>query len=228
MSFVISPFFLCTSVFRFYDFLDNKKWRRKMEGLESVDTLVIRQEKEWSEIITGFEARNKYNVLDASGELVYLAAEWEGSFWTRVILKSIRPFTIYIMTPDSNRVLILQRPFRFYFHKLDILDPGFSHLGTIQRRFSILRRRYSVLDKQGNEIFQLFGPILHPWTFIIQIPGTEIGRITKKWSGLLKEAFTKADNFGVTFPAELDVTRKSLLLGAVFLIDFVHFERKNN
>ena len=37
-----------------------------------------------------------------------------------------------------------------------------------------------------------------------------------------------ADNFGVTFPADLDVTRKSLLLGAVFLIDFVHFERSGN
>ena len=45
---------------------------------------------------------------------------------------------------------------------------------------------------------------------------------------MLKEAFTKADNFGITFPADLDVTRKSLLLGAVFLIDFVHFERGGN
>ncbi len=201
---------------------------KEMERLESVDTLVVSQEKEWSEIITGFEARNKYNVLDASGELMYLAAEWEGSFWTRIVLKSIRPFTIYVMAPDGNRILILQRPFRFYFHKLDILDSGFNRLGTIQRHFSILRRRYSVLDKAGNEIFQLFGPILHPWTFIIRIPGSEIGKITKKWSGLFKEAITKADNFAVTFPAELDVTRKSLLLGAVFLIDFVHFERKNN
>ena len=43
-----------------------------------------------------------------------------------------------------------------------------------------------------------------------------------------EEAFTSADNFGVTFPAEMDVTRKGLLLGAVFLIDFVHFERRNN
>ncbi len=49
-----------------------------MERLESVDALVISQEKDWSEIITGFEARNRYNVLDTSGELLYLAAEWKG------------------------------------------------------------------------------------------------------------------------------------------------------
>jgi len=199
-----------------------------MERLESIDTLVVRQEKNWTEIVTGFEMRNKYNVMDASGELVYLAAEWEGSTWMRIILKSGRPFTIYIMDTGGGRVLVLQRPFRFYFHKLQIADANHIPLGTIQRRFSILRRKYSVLDKMGNEVFQLFGPILHPWTFIINIPGREVGRITKKWSGLLKEAFTNADNFGVTFSADLDVTRKALLLGAVFLIDFVHFEKRDN
>ena len=196
-----------------------------MKELEAVDALVVTQQKEWAEMLTGYETRNKYAVLDASGKLLYLAAEVEGSFWLRNIFKSIRPFTINIMTPDGNRVLALQRPLRFFLHKLDIFDSGLTRLGTVQRRFSILRRHYSVLDGLGHEVFQLFGPILHPWTFIIRIPGSEIGKITKKWSGLFKEAFTKADNFGVTVPAELDVNRKSLLLGAVFLIDFVHFER---
>lgn len=199
-----------------------------MEKLESVDTLVISQEKNWTEITTGFEARNKYNILDSSGSLMYLAAEWKGSFWTRIILQSIRPFTIYIMAPDGSRVLILQRKFRFYFHKLGIFDVDWNPLGTVQRRFSFLRRHYSVLGKSGHELFHLFGPILHPWTFIIRIPGQEIGKITKKWSGFFKESFTNADNFGVTFPVDMDVTWKSLLLGAVFLIDFVHFERRHN
>ena len=201
-----------------------------MEKLESVNTLVIRQEKEWPEIITDLEARNKYMVMDASGNPLYMAAEWEGSFFTRNMLKSLRPFTIYIMPldgSDSTRVLALQRPFKFYLHKLEIFDRDWNLLGTIQRQFSILRRKYSVLNSSGYEVFQLFGPILHPWTFIIQIKGREVGKITKKWSGFLKEAFTKADNFGITFPVGLDATQKSLLLGAVFLIDFVHFERKS-
>ena len=52
--------------------------------------------------------------------------------------------------------------------------------------------------------------------------------IQKKWSGLAKEAFTDADNFGVTFPPDWPVEKKTLALGAVFLIDFVHFEDKGN
>lgn len=54
----------------------------------------------------------------------------------------------------------------------------------------------------------------------------ECGKITKKWSGLLKEGFTDADNFGVVFPREWDIGLKAFFLGSVFLIDFVHFENK--
>ena len=34
---------------------------------------------------------------------------------------------------------------------------------------------------------------------VLSLDGTnEVGRISKQWSGFLKEAFTDADNFGVT------------------------------
>ena len=46
--------------------------------------------------------------------------------------------------------------------------------------------------------------------------------------GVVKEAFTDADNFSLTFPIDLDVKVKATLLGAVFLIDFMFFEKKNN
>lgn len=44
------------------------------------------------------------------------------------------------------------------------------------------------------------------------------GRITKQWSGLAKEAFTDADNYGISFPIDLDINIKAILMGAVFLI----------
>lgn len=48
--------------------------------------------------------------------------------------------------------------------------------------------------------------------------GTQVGKISKKWSGLLREAFTDADNFGISFPMDLDVRMKAVMLGACFLI----------
>lgn len=47
---------------------------------------------------------------------------------------------------------------------------------------------------------------------------TTVGKISKQWSGLAKEMFTDADNFGMTFPMDLDVNMKAVMLGAVFLI----------
>jgi len=57
--------------------------------------------------------------------------------------------------------------------------------------------------------------------------GEQVGIITKQWSGIGKEAFTDADNFGISFPLDLDVKVKATLLGALFLIDFMYFETQN-
>jgi uncharacterized protein YxjI len=199
-----------------------------MDRLSSVNALVVSQRKEWGEILSGFETKNKYVVMDASGNELYAAVEEGGSLILRWFLKALRPFEINIYTLDKQLVLNLKRPFRFYFHRLNIFDPQGKPLGSIQKRFSILRRKYSVLDNTEQEIYQLFGPILHPWTFMIRKEDRELGKITKKWSGFLKEGFSDADNFGVTFPASWDSRLKSIFLGAVFLIDFVHFENKGN
>jgi len=58
--------------------------------------------------------------------------------------------------------------------------------------------------------------------------GVEIGKVTKEFSGALRELVTDADNFAVLFPIDLDVRMKATLLGAVFMIDFMFFEHKNN
>ena len=57
---------------------------------------------------------------------------------------------------------------------------------------------------------------------------SKVGKISKQWSGFLKEAFTDADVFGINFPIDLDVRMKAVLLGACMLIDFNFFEKTNN
>lgn len=48
--------------------------------------------------------------------------------------------------------------------------------------------------------------------------GTQIGKISKQWSGLAREFFTDADYFGIKFPTDSDVYTKATLLGACMLI----------
>ena len=199
-----------------------------MQSLAQTEGLVINQKKEWGEILSGFETRNKYSVYNTAGEQLYYAAEVGGNFLLRIFLKAWRPFEIAVVNPDNQTTLHLKSPFRFYFREITIYNATGQPLGYIRRNFSILRRKYSVCDIQGKEICELFGPLLHPWTFEIREGEQVFGKITKKWSGLLKEGFTDADNFGVTYPADWPDEIKVLLLGAVFLIDFVHFEDNNN
>ena len=60
---------------------------------------------------------------------------------------------------------------------------------------------------------------------VVSLDGsTKVGKITKQWSGLAREAFTDADYFGVTFPMDLDVHIKAVLLAATFLIVSSHCE----
>ena len=51
-----------------------------------------------------------------------------------------------------------------------------------------------------------------------------VGSITKKFSGLLQEMFTDADNFEVIFPNDATPEDKLMLIGATLMIDFRHFE----
>ena len=191
----------------------------------------IEQRKEWGEILTGFETRNKYRVADLANQTVFEVEEESGgisALLARFLLTHLRPFTIRLFSPEGREIFTLQRPFRFYFHELEVRKPGGAVLDRVVRRFALLRRLYTLRDRHGREIYQLFGPVIRPWTFLIKEDGREIGKIVKRWSGLVKESFTDADNFGLELPAALDTDLKALFLGATFLIDFVHFEKNKN
>ena len=53
-----------------------------MEKLASVEGLVVSQKKEWGEIMTGFETKNRYVISDSMGNELYRAAE-EGARFSR-------------------------------------------------------------------------------------------------------------------------------------------------
>lgn len=53
--------------------------------------------------------------------------------------------------------------------------------------------------------------------------GQQVGKISKQWSGLAREMFTDADFFGISFPMDLDVKMKAVMLGACFLIVSAYF-----
>lgn len=193
--------------------------------------LSVRQRKRWLEILFAWDAKNTYVVYDESGSPVLEVREdgtGFGNFLKRLFLGAFRPFTSQVEDLASQQpALRLRRPFRFYFHRLEVRDGAGNVLGAIQRRWTWVRRKYTVEGPDGAEVATLFGPFWRPWTFKIMLPGhpTEVGLLQKKWSGLAKEMFTEADNFWVELERVPDPNLRALLFAATVLVDVVHFER---
>jgi uncharacterized protein YxjI len=199
---------------------------------KSYQRLSVRQRKKWLEILLSFEFRNSYDVFDETQVAVFKVQETSsgiGAFIGRMFLGPMRPFRVSITDLTTGEVVLeLRRPFRFMFHRLEVYAGNGELLGAIERKWSWVRRIYTIEDAQGKEIATLFGPFLKPWTFEIKQGERTIGMVQKKWSGLGKELFSDADNFGIDLGDIHDPALKSLAFAAIVLIDVVHFERAKN
>jgi len=195
--------------------------------LAAAEQLSIKQQTERLEAWTGIESANAYVVKDGLGNVAFHVAEESGSvgdFLIRNFLKAQRPFTMRIETPHGETAMIIDRPFRWFFGEVRITDGFGKPLGSVVRQFSFFNAIYTLTGSNPTEKYEIFGPMWRPWTFKIRQGGSECGLISKSWSGLGREMFTDADSFGVEFPAGVSPELKAVFLGAVFLIDFAHFE----
>lgn len=198
--------------------------------LARAPALVIHQQKEMIEVFTDLETKNRYVVQLPDGQTALYAAEIGGGAWefiTRTTLKARRPFTMQLLDATGAVAFQLERPWTWFFSELHVRDAQGQRLGTIDQRFALFARRFAILDPTGRELAQLHGPWFRPWTFRVLQGEQEVGRITKKWSGLMREAFTDADTFGVELSPSMDARLRPLVLAATFLIDFLYFEDRD-
>lgn len=191
--------------------------------------LTVRQQKRWLEVLTSFEVKNTYDVFDERGAAALRVREQGQGFWSlikRLFMGPMRPFHVLVSDVQTGETLLeLHRPFRFIFHRLEVHTSDGKLVGAIQKRWSWIRRIYAIEYPVEQPRAELFGPILKPWTFEIHLGDRVVGQIQKRWSGLGKELFTDADNFGVDLANVTEPWLKVLAFAAVVLIDVVHFEK---
>lgn len=192
--------------------------------------LLMRQIKEWGEILLGFEAANRYEIEDERGGRVGYAAEESGgigAFFARSFMGRCRAATIHVYDGAGRQVGRGVKPFRWYYHRMEAFD-GDRLLGAIERRFALLRVEFAVLDAAGREILTIERGALSLWKFRVLKAGREVGLISKQWAGLLKEMFSDADRFGFEVSGELSPDERALLFVATFLVDFACFENNQS
>ncbi len=190
--------------------------------------LFIRQIKNWGEILVGVEAKNKYEVSDVSGAKHGFILE-KGSgilgFIIRLIARSHRPLDVRVYDSKQQEILRYERPFYFFFSTAYLYDTKDQIVGTVDQKFGILKKRYEITDNLGSVRGRIESGFFKFFQFEIEdIRGQKIGEVKKKWGGLLKEAFTDNDTFGLSMEESLETSTKALLFAAAISIDFDYFE----
>ena len=193
--------------------------------LQNYQKLTVRQEVEMLQVFTGFETRNRYRILDPNGQDVLYAYEESGTL-SRMFLQSNRPLTLHLIDNGGKTVLTAQRDFFWFFSHLHFSSPEGREVGSMQRRFKWINRRFDLTDADGS-LLHVDGPIFRPHTFWFRHSGGDLAKVTKRWSGLSREAFSVADNFEVEFSdGTTPESMRWLILGAAFAIDLDFFEKK--
>lgn len=212
-----------------------------LEYLTQLDQLLVKQQVEVLEILTGFETNNKYQVLNSLGQKVFFAVE-DTDCCTRQMCGSLRAFDMKILDNAGREVVHLERPFRckscWYpccLQEMTVCAPPGQVIGKIKQLCHPLRPKFAILDHMDNEVLYVSGPIFTcdfcgeiKFEVLATDGETEVGRVSKQWSGLLKEMVTDADNFGISFPLDMDVRIKATLMAIAFLIDFMYYEESSD
>lgn len=192
--------------------------------------LIITQRTELAEVALGIETRNKYAICTDLGQPVaYAAEQGKGAldFLVRLVLKHWRTYEIHLFTADRKLVARAKHPFRWlWFNEcLQVRDARGNPLGSIQRRFSIFSKRFDVLGPNGDLLMSVDSGLFRIWTFEFKQGIANKAIVEKRWSGVLKEVFTDADNFRLRFiSSELGDGVRWLLIAAAIFVDLQWFE----
>ncbi|XP_046384287.1 phospholipid scramblase 2 isoform X2 [Ischnura elegans] len=212
-----------------------------LEYLTMIDQLLVKQKVELLEAFTGFETANKYTIKNAAGQKVYHAVE-DSDCLTRNCCGPLRPFDMKILDNYKQEVIHLNRAlacdsccFPCCLQRMEVSAPPGTLVGTIEQEWSIFTPQFSIKNAAGEVVLRIEGPFCTmsicgdvEFKIMSKDGATKVGKISKQWAGLLREAFTDADYFGITFPLDLDVRMKAVMLGACFLIDAMFFEKSGN
>ncbi|XP_065180304.1 phospholipid scramblase 1-like [Sycon ciliatum] len=214
-----------------------------LEYLTQIDQLVVKQQVELLEAFTDYEGANKYNIFNTLGQQVYFAAEQSNCLERQCCLNA-RSFEMRIVDNLQAEVMIIKRPLRCtsscyccasWRQFMSVESPPGNTIGYIQAELSFVNPSFLILGPNMEPQLRIQAPCFghgcctcEPKYKVQTLDEQEIGLIQKKWSGFAKEAFTEADNFSINFPMDLDVKVKAVLMGALFMIDFLYFEKSSH
>ena len=129
-----------------------------------------------------------------------------------------------IFNQEKQKVFDLNFPFRWFFKTLILSDAAGRSVGRLEERFAFFRKKFDVYDQENRLVAKINSSFFKFWTFEFFDGGRSLGKIQKKWSGMLGEIFTDKDNFVVSFTPMTNPDTKALMLATCIMVDIIYFE----
>jgi uncharacterized protein YxjI len=190
-----------------------------MSDLLSHDVLVISQK---AKII---ELTNEYRVFDDAGIQIGTIRELEQSKTKKAVrlFSGVDQFLTHklaVFDRDGQQVLLLERPAKLLKSKIKVSDAQGTERGAILQDNVVGPKHFALVDRRGNRIGSIDGENWMSWDFAIHDrTGAEVGRITKKWAGILKEGYTTADTYILQVDAEVPPDLRLLMFASAAGLD---------
>jgi uncharacterized protein YxjI len=170
-------------------------------------------------------SRNSYEILDEGGKVIGTAEQSTGGLAKLIGMFAGDPPTqieFREKTESGEPLVFTVRRRGWIFKKVEVLDAQGAVVGLYKAKRFSLSGGFHVYDGAGKHVAEIRGKLLKSdYTFFQPDGKTEMGKVSKKWAGAMKELFTSADTYGVQIdPAFAEDPRtKMLILGAAVAID---------
>ncbi|VTR95781.1 Scramblase family protein OS=Xanthomonas translucens pv. graminis ART-Xtg29 GN=XTG29_00653 PE=4 SV=1: Scramblase [Gemmata massiliana] len=182
-----------------------------------LNTLIVKQKAKL------FSSRASFEILDESGKVVG-GAEQSTTALAKILGMLMGPPATKIEfreKPDDSLVFTVRRR-GLLLKKVEVLDSQGAVIGLYKAKKFSLAGGFHVYDGAGKHVAEIRGKLLKSeYTFFQPDGKTEMGKVSKKWAGAMKEMFTSADTYAVQITPQFaeQPTVKMLILGAAVAID---------
>ena len=171
------------------------------------------------------EMTNQYAVYDQNGQQIAGVQEvgQGGARKALRLLTNVDQFLTHryeIRDAGGTPLLSMVRPAKILKSTITVNDAAGQELGRIVQENVVGKIRFALVDAAGNRCGSVNAENWRAWNFNIQDhTGAELARITKTFVGLVKAAFTTADNYVVQVHRPLEDPLRSLVVAAALGVD---------
>lgn len=147
------------------------------------------------------EMTNEYRIRDEEGRDIGVIRQ-ENQLALKKVARFLGQFDQYlthelgVYDAAGQKVLHLLRPRKLVKSKVQVSDGAGGLVGSIIQQNVVGKINFALEDASGQRLGEIRAENWRAWNFaIVDVGGTEVGRITKTWEGLAKTVFTTADDY---------------------------------